>query len=153
MPNEIIAKFSGEYFFLSNFYPGGNNTTEHYYQALKFKQEKLQNLVLAQPTPGDAKKMSRKLSHYVREDWFDLSLVAMEICLRSKFESGALREKLIATYPAYLVEGNHWHDNFYGDCTCRKCKPIEGENHLGKLLMKLREEYRGEQVRKTAKTD
>jgi hypothetical protein len=38
-----------------------------------------------------------------------------------------------------LIEGNWWHDNFYGSCTCNKCVN-KGENNLGKILMKIREE-------------
>lgn len=33
-----------------------------------------------------------------------------------------------------------WHDNFWGNCTCVKCENIEGQNWLGKLLMKVRDE-------------
>lgn len=37
-----------------------------------------------------------------------------------------------------IVEGNYWHDNYWGNCTCDKCKNIEGQNKLGKILMKIR---------------
>ena len=41
-----------------------------------------------------------------------------------------------------LIEGNTWSDNFWGDCHCPKCRGIKGENNLGKLLMKIREDYK-----------
>ena len=44
-----------------------------------------------------------------------------------------LREKLIATGDKELIEGNHWNDRFWGVCRGK------GQNHLGKLLMELRE--------------
>ena len=37
-----------------------------------------------------------------------------------------------------LIEGNYWHDNYWGNCLCPKCKEIEGQNQLGKILMKVR---------------
>ncbi len=37
-----------------------------------------------------------------------------------------------------IVEYNHWHDNFWGDCLCDRCKHIDGENMLGKMLMAIR---------------
>ena len=46
--------------------------------------------------------------------------------------------RLLSTSNATLVEGNWWHDNFWGDCYCPKCKGIPGANTLGRLLMELR---------------
>uniref|UniRef100_UPI00345E83CD NADAR domain-containing protein n=1 Tax=uncultured Duncaniella sp. TaxID=2768039 RepID=UPI00345E83CD len=48
----------------------------------------------------------------------------------------ALAEKLIATGDAELVEGNYWHDTVWGVCDG------VGENHLGKILMRVREELK-----------
>lgn len=39
----------------------------------------------------------------------------------------------MATGNEMLVEGNNWHDKFWGVCGG------EGENHLGKMLMHIRE--------------
>jgi len=47
---------------------------------------------------------------------------------------------LLATLDAELIEGNAWHDNFWGDCFCEKCRDIEGLNVLGNILMRIREE-------------
>lgn len=43
-----------------------------------------------------------------------------------------LTRALMATGNAELVEGNTWNDTFWGICNGT------GENHLGKLLMKVR---------------
>jgi predicted NAD-dependent protein-ADP-ribosyltransferase YbiA (DUF1768 family) len=48
-----------------------------------------------------------------------------------------LAEKLLATGEEILVEGNTWHDNFWGRCSCRNCRG-KGVNHLGQLLMERR---------------
>ena len=49
-----------------------------------------------------------------------------------------IKEKLLATGNSILIEGNYWHDNFWGNCLCSKCKYIKGRNNLGKILMKRR---------------
>ena len=62
--------------------------------------------------------------------------------LELKFQDPTLRDKLIHTYPQYLVEGTLWHDNVWGICLakyCKKCEDVQGENRLGVLLMELRQ--------------
>ena len=49
-----------------------------------------------------------------------------------------LAEKLKNTGNAELIEGNNWHDNFWGDCGCNRCRSIPGQNTLGKLLIECR---------------
>jgi predicted NAD-dependent protein-ADP-ribosyltransferase YbiA (DUF1768 family) len=46
---------------------------------------------------------------------------------------------VLAMTEGEIVESNNWHDNYWGDCTCLRCYRI-GENHLGKILMRLRDE-------------
>ena len=60
----------------------------------------------------------------------------MKILLRQKFGDAWLRAKLLATGDAELIEGNYWHDTFWGMCNGK------GENHLGRLLMEVRSELR-----------
>ena len=60
-------------------------------------------------------------------------------CVRRKFNDPTLRNMLINTYMYGLIERNHWHDNYWGSCTCGACKD-QGANHLGKILMKVRGE-------------
>ena len=59
--------------------------------------------------------------------------------LHQKFVIRYFQEKLLSTKDRELIEGNFWHDNFWGDCSCKKCQDIEGGNRLGKLLMEIRE--------------
>lgn len=56
--------------------------------------------------------------------------------LISKFSDPGLRDKLIATGDAELIEGNNHWDRYCGVCRS------EGQNKLGKLLMKVREEVK-----------
>jgi predicted NAD-dependent protein-ADP-ribosyltransferase YbiA (DUF1768 family) len=48
--------------------------------------------------------------------------------------SAGLRERLLATKNMMLIEGNDWHDTYWGVCLGR------GQNMLGKILMSVREE-------------
>ena len=57
----------------------------------------------------------------------------MEDLIYQKFSTNPeLAAKLIATGDALLVEGNWWHDTFFGVCDGK------GENHLGLILMRVR---------------
>ena len=66
----------------------------------------------------------------------------MKDILIAKFSVPELREKLKATGDATLIEGNHWHDNRWGKCTCEKCQSKEAQNWLGKILMEIRDTLR-----------
>lgn len=86
---------------------------------------------------GEAKKLGRTV--VLRPDWNEVKVSIMRNVLALKFRQNPdLREKLLATGEAELIEGNHWKDTFWGVCNG------VGENWLGKLLMELREELKKE---------
>ena len=61
----------------------------------------------------------------------------MEEIVRAKFgQNPVLADKLLATGDTLLIEGNTWGDKFWGVDT----RVGQGENHLGKILMKVRAE-------------
>ena len=67
----------------------------------------------------------------------------MDEVLIAKFtQNPSLKEQLLDTGDVELIEGNTWHDNYWGNCTCSKCSGIIGRNQLGKTLMNIREEIR-----------
>jgi ribA/ribD-fused uncharacterized protein len=145
MENKIDS-FTGDYDFLSNFYLCEIHyegsiypSLEHAYQAAKtfdiYQKAKIRDSY----KPGQAKHLGQNV--FIRKDWERIKLSIMEDLIRIKFTDHLnLREKLIQTKDAELIEGNYWHDNFYGNCSCSKCFNIIGENHLGKILMKVRQE-------------
>lgn len=153
----MITKFEGRWGFLSNFYPCKIEhkgitypSVEHYYVALKvteiqfingvyYNASDLRELISKIPSPGEVKKMGRKFK--VRKDWDEKKLGFMEWGVREKFKDEKLAEMLLSTGDLELIEGNWWHDNFYGQCGCIKCNN-NGNNHLGKILMKIREELK-----------
>lgn len=132
-----IDHFTGKYRFLSNFWPSVvvydgvfYPSTEHAYQASKTLDKETRKLIQAAATPGLAKKMGRKAT--MRPDWEEIKLSVMEDLVTQKFRDDELREKLLDTRGAELVETNHWHDCYWGVCDG------VGENHLGKILMAVR---------------
>lgn len=141
-----INQFKGEYRFLSNFYedayiPYGKfffKTGEHLYQALKTRSVSEATEIVWAATPGQAKKLGQKVT--LRDDWEEVKVEAMRVTIGSKFLNNIdLRGQLIITGNAVLIEGNNWHDQTWGNCTCgRKQCDEPGKNLLGVLLMQLR---------------
>jgi ribA/ribD-fused uncharacterized protein len=137
-----IDSFQGEYRFLSNFWPAevefeGRKfpTVEHAYQAAKRLDEGDRARIAALPTPAEAKAAGRKLT--LRPDWETAKFDVMERCVSYKFEHHPeLKQKLLATGDAELIEGNTWGDRVWG------VYQGEGENRLGKILMRVREQLK-----------
>jgi hypothetical protein len=134
----IIGPFRGELRWLSNFFPAPVTldgmtfpTVEHAYQAAKTLHEAEREMIRDLPTPGRAKRASRHLT--LRPDWQEVKLAVMEDLLRQKFADAQLRRLLLDTSPHLIVELNRWGDVFWGVCKGR------GENHLGRILMRLRD--------------
>ena len=162
--DKYIIRFDGtEHAFLSNFCvseisieafpldkietePKNYVTTEHAFQAAKTHDTKQREEIRLASHPSDAKRLGRKAT--LRDDWEIVKDDIMLFCLRKKFEIKELKEKLLATGDAVLVEGTRWHDNYWGVCYCEKCKGV-GKNMLGKLLMQVRNEIKGEQNDRT----
>jgi ribA/ribD-fused uncharacterized protein len=139
----MIEEFRGKYEWLSNFYPCEIEyegivypTTEHFYVAMKTTDPHIRKHVSTIETPGKAKRYGHKEID-IREDWDDIKIQVMEYALNKKFNKPHFKELLIETEYEMIVEGNRWHDNFYGSCICDKCGN-NGKNILGKLLMTIR---------------
>lgn len=132
----------GPYAFLSNFYGEKHGkSVEHFFQAAKMLSTIQYQEILNAPTPGKAKRLGRK--YPIRPDWDYRRTFVMREALESKFEDSELRGLLLETGRAILIEGNTWHDNYWGDCKCGgpNCA-AKGNNALGKLLMMIRDELR-----------
>ena len=141
----MIKQFKGKYSFLSNFYRvkiviDGKEypTSEHYFQSMKFPDPDIREKIRTASSPALAKKLARQYKSEVRSDWFDVSLQVMETALKAKFSIPELKQKLLATGEMELQEGNTWNDKFWGV----DLKSGEGENHLGRLLMKIRNDLK-----------
>lgn len=135
--SEKITSFRGEYAFLSNFYPSPVKllgvtypTVENAFQAAKCidNTEKKQFLTCS---PAQAKKLGKKVK--LRNDWNTIRIHIMSELVFEKFSNNSnLKQKLIATGDAELIEENTWGDRYWGVCNGK------GENNLGKILMNTR---------------
>ena len=107
-------------------------TSEHAYQAAKTLDDNAKMNISVIGSPGDAKKYGKSVR--LRVDWDDVKLEIMTAIVREKFmQNPSLKEKLLATADLELIEGNTWGDTYWGVCN------DVGENHLGIILMELRE--------------
>ena len=135
----MIDCFMHEFAFLSNYariLPENPVTVEHLYQAAKAACPEDAARIMSAGTPGDAKKLARKIKKV--DNWNEIKLHIMFNLLLYKFSFEENRRKLLATGDEELCEGNIWHDNFWGNCNCEHCIDKVGQNHLGKLLMLIR---------------
>ena len=155
----IIDKFDGRWRFLSNFHPCKVErdgivypSNEHFYVAMKIntpqwikdpvtKQTRLYEIddareyVSRVSTPGKVKQVGRALD--VRKDWDDIKYNVMLYGVRQKFQDEVLKQMLLDTEDAELIEGNWWGDIYWGICNGI------GQNNLGKILMQVRKELCG----------
>lgn len=116
-------------------------TPEHYYQAMKMCSKEHQEMIAQARTGYLAKKLGQTLP--ARPSWETQKVLVMRIAQEYRFQEGTTwREKLMKT-EGEIVETNNWHDNFWGDCVCEKCKYTTGLNMLGKVLMEIRESIKG----------
>lgn len=134
-----IDSFRDEYSFLSNFYicnvtyDGFTYTSSE--SAFQGQKDLSRREEFTKYSPLMSKKIGKRVK--LRSDWEEIKLSLMEEIVRCKFDQNPdLKEKLLSTGDRLLIEGNTWGDYYWGVCKGK------GENHLGKILMKLRKEYK-----------
>ena len=111
-------------------------TSEHYFQAQKFKGTVHAETVRKAPSVRDAARIGRDRSLPLRADWEDVKLDVMRAALRYKFAAHPdLVELLMSTVDEEIVEQTT--DDYYWGCGTDGT----GLNMLGKLLMELRAQY------------
>ncbi len=115
-------------------------TSEHYYQAQKFMGTRDQTLcqcIRNAPSPEIAAAIGRDPRHLVRPDWEAVKVSIMHKAVLTKFMTyGDLTEILLSTGEQMIIE-NSPTDTFWG-CGLDG----HGQNHLGKILMRIRQERR-----------
>ena len=143
-----ITSFKDEYRFLSNFYQSPVTldgltypNAEAAFQAQKCEKEEDKVKYTLVKNPVVAKRMGKKEPN-LPENWREISYGIMLEVVRAKFSLPEMKEKLLTTGDAELVEGNNHHDNLWGDCACPRCTAKVGQNRLGKILMQVREELK-----------
>lgn len=141
--DEPVLGFKEDYYFLSNFYHVQvtycgitYQNSEAAFQAQKcITNEECRRF--ARLSASDAKSLGRRVQ--LSPNWEDMKLKYMYDVCRAKFEQNPhIRQKLLDTNSRHLEECNNWGDCYWGTVNGK------GENYLGKLLMKVRDELRNE---------
>lgn len=128
-------------------------SSEHLYQALKFTDHPdVQKKILDEPSPmrakwvaktkDDVKKNKKGNLKKVRQDWEEIQVEVMEFCLGLKLIWHWVKfGKLLRSTEAneiYEIEARALKNPFWG--VVPDGDGFRGENRLGELLMKLRDE-------------
>ena len=135
---EELGAFSKHSFFLEDReWP----SVEHYFQAMKFESEQEQEKIRQAPHPKKARKMGRSRFRKLRKDWRKVKVTYMTRAVYTKCKTyPEIADKLLATGDSRLVESSQY-DYFWGCGRDRR-----GENHYGKVLMKVRDKLQQEKL-------
>jgi len=134
------ARVKQENVYLGNFYPAPVTiegitypTVEHYFQCQKFEESWKFSKVIECKTPKEAQRTAKQLG-YDREEWQHRKEQVMATGIRAKFsQHSELRQALLSTAPATLVEDSH-KDYYWGGSLAGS------KNRMGILLMQLRDQ-------------
>jgi ribA/ribD-fused uncharacterized protein len=151
-----VFGFFDQYRFLSNFHQclvkyDGNiwPSSEHAYMVAKCKiisdepnylggdgtyYNHTHHSDIVDMTCSQVKKWGQKVE--LRDEWEQIKIgVMFQINLDKYIRNLDIREKLLDTGDRFLIEANNWNDPFWGYDVKKK----QGENNLGKILMKIRD--------------
>src|SRR6266704_2813738 len=138
-----ITQFTGYYRFLSNFYPCNVEleshsypSVEHAYQAAKCShKEEMVQFQDRTMKAAEAKLVGKHVK--LKRDWGLFRIPYMEGLVTKKFNSSARLQEMLLAIDGKIVEGNYWGETFWGEC------PLgTGYNHLGKILMRVRDKLK-----------
>jgi ribA/ribD-fused uncharacterized protein len=143
---DLVDGFDGPYRFLSNYvdsplcWEGAQYATaEAAFAAGKTLEPEQRAWIAAASSPGEAKRRGRRV--HLRPGWDELyRYEVMAQVLAAKFSDAGLRQRLVETGTALLVEANTWHDQDWGCCRCPTHRATPGRNCLGRALMQLRDQ-------------
>ncbi len=144
--DEFIGFYPREYFVFDNFssfkvlYNGVlYSTVEHAYQASKFLETapEIAKQITESYSAHEAQKIAYANKDKQRADWDIIKVDFMEKLLRAKLEQNPYVKKKLLETENYMICEDSPKDSFWGIGPDRK-----GQNQLGKLWMKLRDELR-----------
>jgi ribA/ribD-fused uncharacterized protein len=115
-------------------------TSEHAYQAAKFEDPNIILKVQNARSAYEAKKVAHEHEESIKRDWDKIKIGIMKEIVREKLlQHPYIQRKLLETGDMKMVEDSPT-DSFWG-----RGPDWNGENNLGKIWMKLREELRQKQ--------
>lgn len=110
-------------------------TAEHAFHAQKFDDTKLREEIVGCGSPLAAWELARKLKPQRRADWNDVKVGILTDIIREKVRQyPEVRTALEETGNREIIEVNE-NDDFWGTGA-----DGNGQNHTGKILMKIRDE-------------
>ena len=141
-PGGYMSNFYRARFFIYNRWW---DTCEHAYQAQKCVDPTEYDAIHQAKKANDARLLGQKVK--MREHWDNIHKDrVMEECVRAKFlQHKDIRDQLMATGDEELVEDSVQNsDPAHRDAFWGNGPDGTGKNMLGKILMKIREELKGE---------
>lgn len=148
LSQEPIDFYEREFYVLSNFSSFAIEwkgklwmTSEHAYHSEKFESEVIKEEIRHTRSAHDAQKLARTHEAHQRRDWQDIKLRTMADILREKTaQHPYVKKKLLETGERPLIEGS-WRDAYWGIGPTK-----DGQNHLGKIWMNIRDEVRQKEL-------
>ncbi len=114
-------------------------TSEHYFQAQKFKDVQHQEQIRKANSPMLAARLGRDRKKKQRKDWESVKVNIMYDAVLAKFSQHEdLKQLLLTTGDAMLIEHTS-NDSYWGDGGHGR-----GRNMLGQILMRIREVFKEE---------
>jgi ribA/ribD-fused uncharacterized protein len=133
--------FKDEHEFLSNMHRCLVMYDDHLFRAseiayvyMKCADPEQRHQVTLIEDPYKAKKFGSTI--LLREDWEEIKIKVMHGIVLEKFKQNNNLRKRLLLIEGEIVEENWWNDTFWG-----VCRGI-GENHLGNILMLVREQLK-----------
>ena len=133
-----LANYSNHGFYKDGVY---YKTVEHYYQSKKFNDKELVKKIIECDTPKEASNIGRDRENIRIDNFKDKKLDVMYEGVLEKFRQNSdIRAKLIETRNQEIREMTT-KENYWG------IGPnLDGENHIGKILMKVRDKVKEETI-------
>lgn len=123
-------------------------TSEALYQACRFpRRPDVQRQIIDDPSPMTAKMRSKPFRSDTRPDWDAVRVKIMRWCLRVKLAQNwqTFGKLLLSTADMPIVEKKVRRKDFWG-ATEQPDGTLVGMNVLGRLLMELREQLKGDEA-------
>lgn len=109
-------------------------TSEHYFQAQKFKNTEFEDMIRLVDSPMKAAEIGRNRELPLRKDWEKVKDNVMRQAVYAKFSQNLeIKEILLSTKEEILIENTS--NDYYWGCG----KNGSGKNMLGIILMEVRE--------------
>ena len=131
-----LANYSNHGFYKDGIY---YKTVEHYYQSKKFDNKEIIEKIINSDTPKEASTIGRDRKNKRIDNFKDKKLGIMYEGVLEKFRQNSdIRAKLIETRNEEIREMTT-KENYWG-----VGPNLDGENHIGKILMKVRKQVKKE---------